>query len=104
MICMRDLCTNKVYTYLLAGLAVAASGLERQRSIYDGAGFVYPTGDAAALAAGIYHWVANRDALDAARETAWRVSEQQYNWDREKQKLLDAVSRVLNSGQSRSSN
>jgi glycosyltransferase involved in cell wall biosynthesis len=95
MICMRDLCTNKVFTYLLAGLAVAASGLEERASIYDGAGFAYRTGDASQLAAGLRQWIDNPDALEQARKNAWRISGERYNWDMEKEKLLRAIEKVL---------
>src|SRR2546422_9615422 len=39
IICMNDLCTNKVFTYLMAGLAVAASTLGEGATLYEGAGF-----------------------------------------------------------------
>lgn len=95
-ICMRDLCTNKVFTYLLAGLAVAASGLEERLStIYDGAGFAYETGKAESLAAGLHTWVVDRPALQKAREISWRLGEEQYNWDLEKSKLIESIRRVL---------
>src|ERR1700736_1382355 len=95
-ICMRDLSTNKVFTYLLAGLAVAASGLE-QRSliIFDGAGFAYETGNAESLAAGLHTWVVDRPALQRAREISWRLGGERYNWEREKEKLLESVQRAL---------
>jgi glycosyltransferase involved in cell wall biosynthesis len=95
LICMRDLCTNKVFTYLLAGLAVAASGIEGCSSIFEGAGFTYPTGDPGALASGIGQWVDNRAALQHARSAAWRVAGTCYNWDIEQEKFIATVKEVL---------
>ena len=50
----RDICiTNKMFLYMLAGLAVVASrtrGHEDVLALSPGAGFLYPSGDAAALA------------------------------------------------------
>lgn len=94
-ICMNDLSTSKVFTYLLAGLAVAASGVEANPSIFEGSGFTYRSGDAEGLANGLRHWVVNRQALCVARENAWRISEQKYNWEIEQRKLLAMVEGAL---------
>jgi hypothetical protein len=96
LICMRDLCTNKVFTYLLAGLALAATGDTNERTVFGGAGFVYPYCQPEKLAAGLKRWLDAPAALRAARETAWRLGGTQYNWDVEKQKLVAAVKEVLN--------
>ncbi|NBV25287.1 MAG: hypothetical protein EBS05_25655, partial [Proteobacteria bacterium] len=39
IICMNDLCTNKVFTYLMGGLALAASAMNEGSAVYEGAGF-----------------------------------------------------------------
>ncbi len=96
VICMHDLCTNKVFTYLLAGLALAATALSDEKPVYDGAGFVYPHGQPEKLAAGLRHWLEHPAALRAAQEKAWALGATRYNWDLEKEKLVAAVKNVLN--------
>jgi hypothetical protein len=96
IICMTDLCTNKVFTYLLAGLALAATSEKDSHEVYDGAGFVYPHGQPEKLAAGLRRWQENPAALRAAKAKAWQLGETRYNWDSEKIKLVAAVKQTLN--------
>src|SRR5258706_885693 len=95
----RDICiTNKIFTYLLAGNAVAATNTQGQQEIVrriGRAGFSYEPGNAAQLAAGLRVWSENRKALESARREAWDWGTRQYNWDFEKQKFLAIVERVL---------
>jgi glycosyltransferase involved in cell wall biosynthesis len=95
IICMRDLCTNKIFTYLLGGLALAATSEHDSREVFDGAGFVYPHGQPEELAAGLRRWLENPAALRAAKEKAWRLGETQFNWDLEKVKLVTVVKNAL---------
>lgn len=95
IICMNDLCTNKVFTYLMGGLALAATSLQPAAEIYDGAGFSYASGDAAALAAGLRQWLESPGALIQARQRAWDLATQRYNWEVEQKALLAAISRVV---------
>ena len=95
IICMNDLCTNKVFTYLMAGLGLAASALKNGAGIFDGAGFCYPSGDAAALAAGLQRWLDNPDALQRAKDKAWELASTRYNWEFEQKIFLSEVERVL---------
>jgi len=95
LICMKDLCTNKVFTYLLAGLALAATAVDAGGDIYEGAGFSYRQGDSEALAAGLKRWLDDRPALNRAKAKAWQLGETRYNWDVEKKKLLLLVDEVL---------
>lgn len=94
IICMNDLCTNKVFTYLMGGLALAASAVDTGAVIYDGAGFSYPTGNASALAVGLRRWLDQPAALQQARDKAWALATTRYNWELEKEKLIAAVRTV----------
>ena len=96
VICMNDLCTNKVFTYLLAGLALAATSVNDEKEVYDGAGFVYPHGQPEKLAAGLRHWLEHPADLRAAQAKAWELGATRYNWELEKEKLVAAVKNVLN--------
>jgi len=95
----RSLClSNKLFVYLLAGNAIAATRLRGQSSITDtleNAAFSYEPGDVNGLAAGIEKWHADRRSLNAARERAWLWGTLRYNWDLEKQSFLALVNAVL---------
>lgn len=94
-ICMQDLCTNKIFTYLLAGLAIAATGTSPVSSIFEGAGFAYKSGDPASLAEGLNRWIEDPNALSIARRVARDLGEMKYNWDVEKRKFLALVEKTL---------
>ena len=95
----RSLClTNKLFVYLLAGNAIAATGSRGQRPIVDSlenAAFSYDPGDVDSLAAGIRRWYTDRQSLNAARERAWRWGTERYNWDLEKKSFLAVVEATL---------
>jgi glycosyltransferase involved in cell wall biosynthesis len=80
--------TNKLLVYLLAGIAVAATDIPGQRGILDaapGAGFLYPPGDTAALAAGLESLLAN---LANAKAAARMAGERRFNWEAEAPRLV----------------
>jgi glycosyltransferase involved in cell wall biosynthesis len=95
----RDLClTNKLFTYLLAGNAIAGTATSGQRPILNAIGnaaIAYEPGDVASLASALDRWYRDRSALEAARQRAWEWGSRRYNWDLEKEKFLDIVDRTL---------
>lgn len=95
----RDLClTNKIFSYLLAGNAVAATSTTGQKPIVESlgpAGFLYEPGDSAALARGLRFWHDDRSELRRAREAAWSLGTHRFNWDIEKRTLVEVVNGVL---------
>ncbi len=98
----RDLTvTNKILQYLLAGLAVVASDTAGQREVAaqaPGAVFLYPSGDAAALAARLDALLGSADALARAGEAAaLEAAEQTFCWERQEKALLESVARALRS-------
>ncbi len=83
--------TNKLFSYLLAGLAVAASDTPGQRQVMSqvpNAGFLYPAGDGRALADLLVNWVRDRQALRAAQQASWEAARARFCWDRECEKFL----------------
>jgi len=83
--------TNKLFSYLLAGLAVAASDTPGQREVMSqipAAGFVYPAGDSRTLAAGLLLWVRDRQSLRAAQQASWNAARTRFCWDCEREKFL----------------
>jgi len=90
--------TNKYFTYMLAGLALAVSAQPGQSAILaqcPGAGALYPSGDYLALAAILRHWQADPAALRAARAAALEAARVRWNWEHEQQCLLTHVAAVL---------
>jgi glycosyltransferase involved in cell wall biosynthesis len=95
----RDLTvTNKILYYLLAGLAVVASETAGQREVAEqasGSVFLYPSGDASALAAVIDEVLGSSDVLRQAKNAALASAERTFCWERQEKALLDSVHRAL---------
>lgn len=95
----RRICvTNKILNYYLAGLAIAAADVPGQRGIIEiapEAGFLFPPGDAEALAAGLRDWLQNPAKLEAAKADSKSGGENRFCWDIEKKKLVAQVENIL---------
>ncbi|MBK9990050.1 MAG: hypothetical protein IPP19_04745 [Verrucomicrobia bacterium] len=93
----RDLClTNKIFTYLLAGVPVLMTPTTAQRELaakLGSASFLLDGSNDQANAAMIDDWLA-KDITTAA-QAAWKLGHECYNWDFEQSKLVDAVARAL---------
>jgi glycosyltransferase involved in cell wall biosynthesis len=91
------LLSNKVFTYLLAGVAIVATRTAGQQALLpsiDRAARSFHPGDVQALAQHLVAWVEDREALERARAAAWAYGESRYNWDREKRAFLDVVAQL----------
>jgi hypothetical protein len=103
----RTVClTNKIFTYLAAGLAIAFTDTTGQRTLARDLGeaaFLYPAGDVAALAGGLARWARDKAALGAAKRAAWEAARRRWHWDHpaEKGALLEAVRSTLASRDAR---
>lgn len=97
----RALClTNKAFTYMLGGLAVAFTDTLGQRPLARALGegaIIYPTGDYRTLAEGLARWARDKAALGRAKRAAWEAARQRWHWEHaaERGALLAAVTRVL---------
>jgi len=83
--------TNKIFSYMLAGLAVAATATPGQREAMEqapGAGFLYPAGDAKSLRAALEIWIRERETLRQAQEAAWSTARTRFCWEIEQAKLI----------------
>ncbi|HTY76882.1 MAG TPA: hypothetical protein VMI34_03600 [Candidatus Bathyarchaeia archaeon] len=96
----RELClTNKAFTYMLGGLALAFTDTAGQRPLAEDLGegaVVYTPGDVESLARGLLCWAQDGDALRRARTAAWQAAVRRWHWEHplERGALLDAVERV----------
>lgn len=95
----RDVCvTNKLFLYLLAGLAVVATDTRGQREVLatcPEAGFLYAPADVGALTAILARLVADRDLLSRTKAAALRAAETRWNWEHEQVTLVETVRAVL---------
>ena len=94
----RRVClTNKIFTYLLAGVPVLLSNTPAQDALapeLGAAARVVSLADPAGIAA-VLDRLAAPDERSAAREMAWRLGRERYNWDVEKKALLSSVERAF---------
>jgi len=89
--------SNKVFTYLLAGVAVLATRTRGQVALLpliERAAQGFEAGDVDAIERGLRCWIDDRAALEAARVAAWEYGGARYNWDCEKAVFLDVVARL----------
>lgn len=90
--------SNKIFAYLLAGTGLVATrtaGQARMAPQLGAAAAWCDPGDAQSLASALMPWLENREALAAARATAWALGERRFNWDQEKSRFLHEVSCAL---------
>lgn len=95
----RTICaSNKMFFYLLAGLAVAATDVPGQRAVLGSlphAAALYAPGDHRTLAQDLEYWRVNRDALKRAKKAALEAARDRWNWETESAKLVTQVDELL---------
>jgi len=95
----RDLClTNKVFTYLLAGIPQLMTPTAAHRDFAPSLGDAALVGDLAnraKTAAQLDAWLANPARVASSRRTAWRLARERYCWDVEQTALVAAVRQAL---------
>jgi glycosyltransferase involved in cell wall biosynthesis len=92
------LLSNKLFTYLLAGVPAILTETSGQRTFaasLGSAGQAVAIGNVNELAAALRLWLADSEAWISARQAAWDLGTRRYNWDLEQQKFLAVVDRVL---------
>jgi len=90
--------SNKLFSYLLAGLAIAASDTPGQRAVLQTcpqAGALYQPGDYQALALALRGWQERPEGLADARRAALEAARSRWSWEHERQRFLEVVERVL---------
>jgi hypothetical protein len=97
----RQLClTNKVFTYLAAGVAIAMGETRAQRHLaaeLGEAAFLYRPGEIQPLAAWLRQLGSDRSSLRRAREAAWQQAVRRWNWHHtsEEGQLLSLVTQAV---------
>jgi glycosyltransferase involved in cell wall biosynthesis len=90
--------TNKLFQYLLGGLAIAASNTLGQCEIAADAGEavqIYASGDVQALAGLVNRWIDDRSSLARARQAALTIAQQRYSWEREAPQVVSAADQAI---------
>ncbi len=90
--------TNKIFTYLLAGVPVLLSRTPAQESISQDLGpaaILADLEDTGSLAASLDSYFSNENRQQLARAHAWKLGQTKYNWDLEKEVFLRSVRRAL---------
>lgn len=89
----RDVCvTNKLFTYMLAGLAVAATDTAGQRSVLAGrdvGSFLYAPGDVATLAHILDDLLGSPERLATAKRKARAAAEHEFSWQADAARLVE---------------
>jgi hypothetical protein len=97
----RDLClTNKVFTYMLAGLPVVLTATRGHRALagdLEEGALTYPAGDIGALARGLERWAGDDALLARARRASWEAARRRWHWEHAEERgaLLAGVAAVL---------
>jgi hypothetical protein len=94
----RRLClTNKAFTYILAGMAVAITDTPGQHALgvdLGRAAALVPAGDVDALAGAFARWAGDAAELDCAKRTAWSAATRRWHWQHaQEQGALSALVR-----------
>ncbi len=90
--------SNKIFTYMQAGLAIVASDTTAQKSLleeYPKIGGLYKKGDKKALADLIKYYFDNRTDLIMAKKQSRAVACGELNWERESEKFLSLINKAL---------
>jgi glycosyltransferase involved in cell wall biosynthesis len=96
--------TNKLFSYLLAGLPVVMSDVPAHRAFAaeaGPAGRLFAADDADSLAAALDELLGDPTILADARGHAYRLGQSRFNWDTEQSVFLDLVEGALGRPQAR---
>lgn len=91
---------NKVFAYMMAGLAIAATATKGHRRVLSaapGIGFEYEPGNHVQLAERLNALARQPERLRAERAAAFRAAQTRFNWEREQHRLVELVA-ALGSG------
>lgn len=91
----REIClTNKIFTYLLSGLAIIATNTLAQKQfldVYSNIGSWFIKDDDTALSKLILNYQINPDQLQQHRNNALQLAADELNWENEEKKLLALI-------------
>jgi hypothetical protein len=89
---------NKVFTGMMAGLALALTDTIAHRHLMQKAGacgFLFPDGDHETLATRLNELLFDPARLAAAKRASWTLAEQEFNWETESKALVSTIHKLL---------
>ncbi|WP_183578597.1 hypothetical protein HDF18_22345 [Mucilaginibacter sp. X5P1] len=96
----RDIClTNKIFTYLQAGLTIVASDTTAQKAFlneYPEVGKEYQTNNIQSLTTILSGYQADRELLHNTCTASLKLGKEKMNWENESKKFLTMVEKTLN--------
>jgi len=90
--------SNKIFTYLISGLAILASNTAAQQDFLQenkNIGELYQIGNTKALADIITKLFNNREQLNEYKRNTFNLAQSKYNWELEQNKFLKIVNEVI---------
>jgi glycosyltransferase involved in cell wall biosynthesis len=90
--------SNKIFTYLQAGLCIVASDTIAQKSLldsYPAIGTIYTKGNPKVLSHVLAAYNSNRARLLKAQQAAFRIAREKLNWEEEQKKFLAVIKNIL---------
>ena len=90
--------TNKIFTYLLSGLAIIATDTPAQKLFFSentGTGKTYRQGNTTELAELLESFISKPDELNTYRQNAINLAKGSLNWEKEKELFLQTIDGVL---------
>ncbi|MES2278836.1 MAG: glycosyltransferase [Bacteroidota bacterium] len=95
----RDIClTNKLFTYIQAGLPILASSTKAQTAFiqqYAVAGKLYPNNNVASIAEALIFYQNNRQSLMQDKAHNYSLGQTTLNWGTDQERLLTLVKETL---------
>jgi glycosyltransferase involved in cell wall biosynthesis len=91
--------SNKLFTYIAAGLAVIATETTAQRAFmenYPSIGKTFPIDGYKELADILEYYYQNPDLLNEAKVNSELIAAKELNWENESQKFIDVINKTLN--------
>ena len=90
--------SNKIFSYLQAGMAIVVSDTKSQRQFlyqHPFIGKIYPKGNFRVLADILLSYYNDRDELLRTRKASYELAKDKLNWEIESEKFLSIVKQVL---------
>lgn len=95
----RDIClTNKLFSYIQAGLAVVASDTQAQKLFferYPTVGKLYVKNDQKSLKEILTYYIENYDDLLTTKQANFILGQSELNWEKESEKFLKIIEQTL---------
>lgn len=91
------ICTNKLFTYLLAGNAVLFTSTSAQEYFFNqhsNIGWIYPSGNIDSLCLILEQIITNPIQLSSFKKNAGKLADESYNWEIEQNKLINHLSLI----------